>query len=179
MTTQTLTSVALHVVDQYNDAGKHLVAAWRHGARRAIGAVGSAASRYDAFWGERPMPLVSEEMKAGLSNAHRTVTGFLVNRLERDTDRLTGVMDRIAERTASGIQSVSQVAERAEQAFNLKASEPLRALNMPLAQVASRIADTVAKGARKLEQRVQTGHGEADATVTTVTPKATRRTRKA
>lgn len=173
MSTQTITSVALHVVGQYNQANKHLVQAYRAGARRAIGSVGTAASRVNAFFGERELPLVNEELKAGIVNAHNTVTGFLVSRLERDTDRLVGAMDSVAERAANGIQSVSDVAARAETAFNLKASEPLRALNMPVAQIASQIADKLAEGAKQIEARVAGDAAEEE--VSTVVAKPARR----
>jgi len=174
MSTQSITSVALHVVGQYNAANKHLVQAYRAGARRAIGSVGSAASRVESFFGERPLPLVNGELKAGIVRAHQTVTGFLVNRLERDTDRLVGVMDSVAERAASGIQSVSDVAARAETAFNIKASEPLRALNMPVAQIASQIADKVAEGAKQIEARIA-GEAANEAVSSTVVANPARR----
>ncbi len=173
MSTQTITSVALHVVGQYNEANKHLVQAYRAGACRAIGSVGNVASRFNGFLGERQLPLVNEELKAGIARAHGTVTGFLVNRLERDTERLLGVMDSLAERAASGIQSVSEVAARAETAFNIKASEPLRALNMPVAQIASQIADKAVEGAKQIEARVAGDDSEEG--VATVDAKPARR----
>ena len=179
MSTPTITSVALHVVGQYNQANKHLVQAYRASARRAIDSVGDAASRVNAFFGERELPLVNEELKAGIVNAHQTVTGFLVNRLDTDTERLVGVMDSIAERAASGIQSVADVAARAETAFNIKASEPLRALNLPAAAIASQIADKLVEGAKAIEVRAA-GSDVADSqSVTTVVAKPARRvTRK-
>lgn len=173
MTTQTLTSVALHVVGQYNEANKHLVQAYRAGARRAIGSVGTAASRVNTFFGERELPMVNEELKAGIVNAHHTVTGFLVSRLERDTDRIVGLMDTVAQRAASGIETVAQAAARAEAAFNVKASEPLRALNMPIAQIASQIADKAVEGAKQIEARI--AGDAADEAVTTVAAKPARR----
>ncbi len=173
MSTQTITSVAQHVVGQYNTANKHLVQAYCAGARRAIGSVGSAAARVESMIGERPLPLVNGEIKAGIVRAHQSVTGFLVNRLERGTERLVGAMDSVAERAASGIQSVAAVAARAESAFNIKASEPLRALNMPVAQFASQIADKVVEGARQIEIRV--AGNAADQAVSTVAAKPARR----
>lgn len=173
MTTQTITSVALHVVGQHNAANKHLVQAWRTGAHRAIASVGGAASRVESFFGERKLPMVNEELKAGIARAHGTVTGFLVSRLDSDTERLVGLMDSVAERAASGIQSISDVAARAESAFNIKASEPLRALNMPMAQIASQIADKLAQGAKQIEVRV--AGDSAEQSVSTVAAKPVRR----
>ena len=172
MTAQTLTSVALHVVGQYNAANKHLVQAYRAGALRAIGSVGNAASRVDGFLAERKLPTVNGELKAGIAKAHGTVAGFLTSRIERDTDRLVGALDTVAQRTASGIESVAEAAHRAETAFNVKASESLRALNMPIAQIASQIADKVAEGAKQIEVRVA---GDAVPSVTTVVAKPARR----
>ena len=68
---------------------------------------------------------------------------------------------------------MSQVAARAETAFNLKASEPLRALNMPIAQIASQIADKVAEGAKQIEARV--AGDAADEAVSTEAAKPARR----
>lgn len=178
MTTQTITSVALHVVDQYHQANKHLVQAYRASARRAIGSVGETAARIDAFFGERKLPMMNEELKAGIANAHNTVTGFLVSRLDSDTERLIGMMDSVAQRTAGGIQSASEVAARAETAFNVKASEPLRALNMPVAQIASQIADKVAESAKAIEVRAA-GAVDAETAVSTVVAKPARRAARA
>jgi len=172
MTAQTLTSVALHVVGQYNAANKHLVQAYRAGALRAIGSVGNAASRVDGFLAERKLPTVNGELKAGIAKAHGTVTGFLTSRIESDTDRIVGLLDTVAQRTASGIESVAEVAHRAEAAFNVKASDSLRALNMPIAQIASQIADKVAEGAKQIEVRVA---GDAVESVSTVVAKPARR----
>lgn len=178
MSTQTITSVALHVVGQYNAANKHLVQAYRAGARRAIASVGGAASGVESLFGARPLPLVNDDLKADIARAHQTVTGFLVNRLERDTDRLVGAMDSVAERAASGIRTLADAAARAETAFNLKASEPLRALNMPVAQIASQIADKVVEGAKQIEVRVA-GNAAEEGVATVAAKPARRALRKA
>lgn len=172
MTAQTLTSVALHVVGQYNAANKHLVQAYRVGALRAIGSVGNAAARVEGFMGERKLPKINDELKAGIVQAHGTVKSFLATRIERDTDRIVGALDTVAQRTASGIESVADVAHRAEAAFNVNASESLRALNMPIAQIASQLADKVVEGAKQIEVRLA---GDAVESVSTVVAKPARR----
>jgi hypothetical protein len=50
MSTQNISTAAIHVVGQYNDAGKTLVSAYRAGAHRLLG---GAASRYSDFLGKR------------------------------------------------------------------------------------------------------------------------------
>ncbi len=175
--TATITSAALHIVGQCNEANKHLVQAWRAGARRAIGSVGTAATRVNGLMGERKLPLVNQEFKAGIAHAHGTMTELLVKRVERDADRIVGLLDAVAHRTTTGIEAAARAAARAESALKIKASEPLRALNLPMAQIATQIADKVAEGAKALEARIA---GDTnDEAVTTVTAKPARSARKA
>jgi len=68
MTTQnTLSSAATHVFAQYNDAGKTLVRAYRSGTQCLLGRVGA---RYGAAIGRHPVPLVDENIQAGLLGTH-------------------------------------------------------------------------------------------------------------
>ena len=111
MSTQNISTAAIHVVGQYNDAGKTLVSAYRTGAHRLLG---GAASRYSAFLGERELPMVNEDIKARLIAAQEKVTGFLSSRLDIDTSRVVNLMDRIATNTTSGIESIANVVARVE-----------------------------------------------------------------
>ena len=78
MTTQaSFSSAAIHVVGQYNDAGKTLVGAYRAGVHRLLG---GASSRYTEFLGSRQIPMVSEQVKANLIGAQEKINGFLANR---------------------------------------------------------------------------------------------------
>ena len=83
MTNTTLSSVAVHVVGRYNEAGKTLVAAYRAGGHRVLG---STAARY--------------------AQAQK-VTEFLATRLDADTGRVIDVLDRVAAVTTNGIESIS------------------------------------------------------------------------
>ncbi len=123
-------TAAIHVVGQYNDAGKTLVGAYRSGAHRLLG---GAASRF-----------------ARLGK----VTGFLGNRLDIDTSRIVNLMDRVATGTTSGIASVANVAARIESPLGSSMLKTLGSIHQPMATVSVQIADRVAAGARQIESRV-------------------------
>lgn len=151
MTTQNFSTVAIHVVGQYNDAGKTLVSAYRTGAHRLLN---GAASRYSQFLGNRQLPLLSEDIKAKLIGAQEKVNGFLASRLDIDTSRVVNVMDRVATGTTSGIASVANAAARVDSPLGTSVLSTLGSLHMPIATVSMQIADKIAAGARQIESRV-------------------------
>lgn len=151
MSTQNFASAAIHVVGQYNDAGKTLVSAYRSGAHRLLNGV---ASRYGQFLGNRQLPLLNEDIKARLIGAQEKVNGFLANRLDIDTSRVVNVMDRVATGATTGIESVSKLAARVESPLGNSVLGTLNSLHMPIAQVSVQIADRIAAGAKKIEDRV-------------------------
>ncbi|MDH6170391.1 hypothetical protein M2282_005561 [Variovorax boronicumulans] len=170
MSTQTtLASAAIHVVGQYNDAGKTLVGAYRTGVHRLLG---GAASRYSNFLGSRQIPLVSEQIKANLIGAQEKVNGFLANRLDIDTSRIVSVMDRVAAGTTSGIETVAGRVARVESPVVTSVLNTLNAVNQPIATVSVQIADRIAAGAKQIETRVAGVDAEIAKPVRTVKPKA-------
>ncbi|KIQ35598.1 hypothetical protein RT97_04600 [Variovorax paradoxus] len=170
MSTQTtLASAAIHVVGQYNDAGKTLVGAYRTGVHRLLG---GAASRYSNFLGNRQIPLVSEQIKANLIGAQEKVNGFLANRLDIDTSRIVSVMDRVAAGTTSGIETVAGRVARVESPVATSVLNTLNAINQPIATVSVQIADRIAAGAKQLETRVAGVDGDIAKPVRTVKAKA-------
>lgn len=130
MSTQNLSSIAVHVVGQYHEAGKTLVGAYRTGARRLLD---GAASRYGQ------MQKVSE---------------FLANRLEVDTGRVVSVLDQLAEAGTKGIEAVAGRAARIESPLATSLMSTFSAIQLPIANVQAQIADKIVEGARKLETRV-------------------------
>lgn len=147
MTTQTLSSVAVHVVGQYNEAGKTLVSAYRTGAHRVLGGV---ASRLNSF---------SRVQKA---------TDFLANRLDIDTSRVVNVMDRVAAASTHGIEAVAGRVAQVESPVATSVMTTMTALNMPVYTLSAKLADKVVEGARAIEGRV----AGSDDVVSTVKAKA-------
>ncbi len=134
MSTQTFSSVAVHVVGQYNEAGKTLVSAYRTGAHRLLG---GAASR----------------LSARFASAQK-VTGFLANRLDIDTSRVVALMDRVAAASTNGIESVADRAAQIESPVATSMLKTLNAINLPIANVSAQIADKIVEGAKQIEVRV-------------------------
>lgn len=147
MTTQTLSSVAVHVVGQYNEAGKTLVSAYRTGAHRVLGGV---ASRF---------------------NRVQKATDFLANRLDIDTSRVVNVMDRVAAASTNGIEAVAGRAAQIESPVATAVMNTVTTLNMPVYTLSAQIADKVVEGAKALEERVSTVGTDADDVVSTVKAK--------
>jgi hypothetical protein len=168
MTTQTISTAAVHVVGQYNEAGKTLVGAYRAGVHRLLN---GAASRYTDFLGQRQLPLLNDGIKARLIGTQEKINGFLANRLDIDTSRVVSVMDRVAAGTTSGIESVAKVAARVESPMGSSVLNTLGSLHMPIANVSVQIADKIAAGAKQIESRVA-GDTTAAKVVKTVKAKA-------
>lgn len=131
MTTQTLSSVAIHVVGRYNEAGKTLVGAYRTGAHRLLDGVA-----------ERFAPA-------------QKVTDFLSERLDIDTDRVVAVMDRIAAANTNGIETVADRFAKIESPVATSLISTITKLNLPMYNVSAQIADSVAEGAKQIETRAQ------------------------
>jgi len=153
MSTQNFSSAALHVVAQYNDAGKTLVNAYRAGAHRLLD---GAASRYGSL---------------------EKVTGFLTKRVDIETIRMVALLDRFAATTTNGIESISKAAGRLEAPLSTTVIDVITRVHQPIASASVKIADTVAAGAKKIENRVA-GNADADSQVQTAKAKAKPATRR-
>lgn len=174
MSTQNISTAAIHVVGQYNDAGKTLVSAYRAGAHRLLG---GAASRYSAFLDARELPMVSDDVKARLLSAQEKVTGFLASRLDIDTSRVVSLMDRVATGATSGIESIANIAARVEAPLGASVVNAFNRVHQPIADVSVKIADTIAAGAKKIESRVAGEAAVAEEAVKAAKPATRRATR--
>lgn len=151
MSSQTLSAVAVHVVDQYSTAGKHLTAAYRTGVERLVGGV---HARYAGFLQNRSIPLVNDRVKADLLNAQQALSALLLKGVHAGTDRAAVAIDAASTRATGGIQALSTTATRVEAAFDTAALGTVRTLNMPAATLAAQIAEKIAQGAKAVEARV-------------------------
>src|SRR5688572_10023955 len=116
MTTQDISTAAVHIVGQYNDAAKTLVGAYRTGMHRLLASNGT---RY---------------------------AGFLAKRLDIDTSRVVNLMDRVASTATGGIESVAKLAERVESPLGSSVLNKISDIQMPVAKTSVKIADKVAAG---------------------------------
>ncbi|RZI73987.1 MAG: hypothetical protein EOP80_11245 [Variovorax sp.] len=169
MSSQTLSAVAIHVVDQYSNAGKHLNQAYRTGVERLVG---GANARYASFLQNRSIPLVNDQVKSDLINAQHLLAGFLLKGVHASAERAAQAIDTVSTRAASGIQAIASTATRVETAFDVTALDTVRTLNMPAATLAAQVAAKIVQGAKAVESRVGTVSNEE---VTTVVAKPARR----
>ncbi|WP_399683147.1 hypothetical protein [Xenophilus sp.] len=161
MTTTTDTSlhaIAIDVVGQYNAAGKHLLGAYRAGARRLLDGAAARTPATPAFVGEKIGQQVAE--------AQAKFNGFLADRLDKDTALAAQVMDIVADRTTGGIQAVADAAQRVTVEPGVSLLNTLRALHLPLAQISLKVADSIATGAEQLAARVAATAESADGATT-------------
>ena len=125
MSSQTLSAVAIHVVDQYSSAGKHLTQAYRTGVERLVG---GANARYASFLQNRSIPLVNEKVKSDLINAQQVLAGFLLKGVHAGSDRAT-LAAQLADKIAQGAKAVEtrigSVSEEAAEA-NVVVAKPAR-----------------------------------------------------
>jgi hypothetical protein len=170
MSSQTLSAVAIHVVDQYSSAGKHLTQAYRTGVERLVD---GANTRYASFLQNRSIPLVNDQVKSDLINAQHLLAGFLLKGVHAGSDRAVQAIDTVSTRATSGIQAIASTATRVESAFDTTALDTVRTLNMPAATLAAQVAGKIVQGAKAVESRVGTVNAEEE--VTTVVAKPARR----
>ena len=176
MTTQDISTAAVHIVGQYNDAAKTLVSAYRTGVHRLLA---SAGTRYTGFLEARSLPLVTEGVKARLIDTQEKANGFLAKRLDIDTSRVVNLMDRVASTTTNGIESVAKLAERVESPLGNTVLNKISDIQMPVAKISVKIADKVAAGAKKIETRVAGAQDEEIVEGTEGEAKPARRARAA
>src|SRR5262245_19694722 len=148
MSTQTLSSVAIDVVDQYHLAGKHLADAYQAGVQRALDAAGD---RFAAAVQARSMP---EAVKSSLIDAQQRVAGIVVGGLRLGSNAVSAINDRVADGVKGGIGRIAETVSRIDTVFDTNASDSITVLNMPSAQLSLAVASAVAARAKSIGERV-------------------------
>jgi hypothetical protein len=177
MSTQTLSSVAMNVVDQYNLAGKQLVRAYRAGTERAVGAVNE---RFASAVNARSLPLVNDQVKQSVIEAQQQVAGLLAFGLGMGANGADLTIDQVSRRVASGIERIVGATSRVESVIGASTLDKVGVLAMPAVFLSLEIANVVAEGSKRLSERVA---GVEDIIVAptrkTAAKKTARRTRRA
>jgi len=174
MSTQTLSSVATHVVGQYGQIGKLIVGTYRAGAQRFVS---GANTRYAAFLNSRSLPLVNEAVKASLIDVQQQFAGLVEGGITSGSNRAEQAIDFLAGGVNNGIQRIAATAERVETAFDTTAITTVGSLTMPAAQVSLEIANRAVEGTKRLSARVIGAEAEVAATAKRAVKKAVRRTK--
>jgi len=177
MSTQTLSSVAIEVVDQYGQAGKLVFGATRERARRFVV---DTNQRYAGFLNRRPLPLVNDAVKASLIDAQQQVTGFFADGISSGSDRAGQAIDMLAAGVHRGVERIAAAAEGVETAFDTRALSIAGTLTMPVAQLSLEIANRTVRGAERLSARWSgRGASEPNEVAAPATQPAIKRARRA
>jgi hypothetical protein len=167
MSTQTLSSVAIDVVEQYHQAGQHLARAYQAGVQRAAEAL---CERFAAGVNGGQSPLLSEGYKSSLIAAQQRIAGIVVEQLRAGSERVAPTHDRIAGDTKSGIERWAGDSSRVD----ANGADTLALINLPAAQASLAVASAIAQGAKRLSDTVAGGQ-DAIEVAEVATPKRVKR----
>jgi len=177
MSTQTLSSIATHVVGQYSQVGKLIVGTYRAGAQRVVS---GANARYAEFLNNRSLPLLNEAVKASLIDVQQQFASLVEAGIASGSDRAERAINLLAGGVNSGIERIAATAERVESAFDTTAITTVGSLTMPAAQVSLAIANRAVEGTKRLSARVNGADSEvveAPARAARAVKKTVRRTK--
>ncbi|MEJ8845155.1 hypothetical protein [Variovorax rhizosphaerae] len=151
MSNQSLATAATHVVAQYSAAGKTLNQAYRATVERLLG---DAKTRFESVLDARSLPLVNDQIKSQLVNAQEVLSGYMLKGVQTVYGQADQAIDMIAKGANSGIETVASTVARVESSFEFINLDPVRAMNAPIASLATQIADKVVEGAKAVEARL-------------------------
>lgn len=151
MTTENLSSVAIHTISQYNEAGKTLASSYRTGVRRLLDL---AANRTSALLEKNKLPLVNDEIKSRLLSMQQQYHGFLAERIEADTNAVVTLMNYVAATSTNNIEAAVARAAKMEAPLASSVINGFETVHLPLAKLSADIADKIVEGAKQIEARV-------------------------
>ena len=151
MSNPSIASAATHVVAQYSAAGKTLNHAYRATVERLLD---SAKTRFVSTLEARSLPLVNDQVKSQLVNAQEVLSGFMLKGVQTAYGQADQAIDMIAKGASTGIDKVATTVARVESSFDFVKLDAVRAVNAPVASLATQIADKVAEGAKAVEARL-------------------------
>jgi len=171
---QTLHSIAIDVVNQYGEAAKHLVDAYRIGTERTIGGIGAGYARLIE---RRSLPLLTDELKTALIDTEKRMSNLAVDAVNRAAERAQGAVDGVAHRAVEGLAAFGHRTAWADDMFVV---ETVRKINMPAAKLSLRIANRANRATARLSERVASfGKRTAKVGTTHRVKAATKRARRA
>jgi hypothetical protein len=142
---------------QYNQAAKHLIAAYRFGTERVMAGAGE---RYEKFVSGRSV--LSDGVKQRLIGVEQKAGGIVGGAVARVADQADSWADSLAQRAVAGVERLDEMTawSRDMAVFNT-----LRRLNLPLANASLKLAESVADVSRRVSERVA---GQPDVVAETV-----------
>lgn len=157
MTKQTLSAIEnlaaanTRMVESYNAAAKTLATAYCKGVQ---GALARAAARRSALRADKPSMLSEQAREQWLQTSVKW-NDMVQQRLQAGTQSAITVMDRVAVAATSGIDAATQRVVMIDSPAVRQFVDGVVALQLPVAQLSAQLADKVAAGAQRLEERAE------------------------
>ena len=157
MTKQTLSTIEnlaaanTRMVESYNAAAKTLAIAYCKGVQ---GALARAAARRSALRADKPSMLSEQAREQWLQTSVKW-NDMVQQRLQAGTQSAITVMDRVAVAATSGIDAATQRVVMIDSPAVRQFVDGVVALQLPVAQLSAQLADKVAAGAQRLEERAE------------------------
>ena len=179
MTKQTLSAIEnlaaanTRVVESYNAAAKTFAAAYCKGVQ---GALARIAARQNAFRAHQPSVLSDAARDQWLQTGAKW-SDMVLQRLEAGTNTAVTVFDRVAVAATSGIDAATQRAVMIDSPAVRQFVNGVVSLQLPVAELSAKLADKVAAGAQRVEERAKAFVAkaeQAEAEVTDVVAKPVR-----
>lgn len=147
MTTQCpINAATVDTLNQYNQAAKHLVAAYRFGTARLMN---GAAERYETFVTGRS--LLSEGVKEQLIGAEQKAGNAMLGVVSMVADKADDLADMVAQRAVAGLAKID---EKTAWSREVALINKLREVNLPVAKASLKLAEGVNDATRRLSERV-------------------------
>jgi hypothetical protein len=152
-----INATTVDTLGQYNQAAKHLIAAYRLGTARVMAGAGE---RYEQFLSGRS--LLSDDLKQRLIGAEQKAGSVVVGAVARVADKADSWADSLAQRAVAGVELLD---EKTAWSRDVAVLNALRRLNLPVAKASLKLAENVADVSRRVSARVA---GQPDVVADTV-----------
>lgn len=141
-----INAATVDTLNQYNQAAKHLVAAYRFGTARLMT---GAAERYEQFVTGRS--LLSDGVKEQLIGVEQKAGNAVLGVVSLVADKADDLADSLAQRAVAGLAKID---EKTAWSRDVAVINKLREVNLPVAKASLKLAEGVADVSRRLSERV-------------------------
>jgi len=161
MTTQCpINAATVDTLSQYNQAAKHLIAAYRFGTARLMN---GAAERYEQFVTGRS--LLSDGVKEQLIGVEQKAGNAVLGVVSLVADKADDLADGLAQRAVAGLAKID---EKTAWSREVAVINKLREVNLPAAKASLKLAEGLNDVTRRLSERVAGQPAVVTETVKTV-----------
>lgn len=173
MSTTTMNSLAIEIIESYAQTAKYVVDAYRGAVEKAMaGARGGFAKVADSD------ALLDESLKSGLASAQKQLDAMLGKGVEAVVNGADYAIDAVAGGATKGVNAIADAAGRLHDKFPSEAAVALFEMNRPVLQLSRDVAVELEKRAKALAKRV-VGEAAAASKPAAQAAKAARPARKA